>query len=503
MERRGRCPHLSPAQDPFVHSPLALISESVGITKALSTRLHHNTMAILPDGAACYFCLGEDEGAEEGLSLVRDCSCRGDSAGFAHLNCLVTYAEQKCRAANYIDMEAFTEPWHKCNNCKQPFQNQLAIDLASAFISFTEATYGHPGNSKWDKLKVMAALRIKIMSLSNNAHDAIMNMDTTEAIMIINKLLSMVDHTKEDLKMSGWIHMPKHSGEYQYYTMLCGDFEAFSHGQLGRLTLKCIGSQDDYKISIKHFKKARAIYNLVGMTDQANVMEFKIKTETSFMLAFTEENLKDENLKDKNLSSTVKSLIFQTWKDDYEKNLNNNGIESRFTIRSGLEYAKLLRREACFIEALRLVTKLAHVSRRVLGPEHKMTKEYDDLLKSFEVREVIVLPDIRHFQALRYENEGEICVVQGPITKPREVDEERIYRVESYLTLPFIGCPVICHGLLSASHLNGELGEVRKMKGTEDGIRLAVYFEKKGVKSALVKPGNVQVAFELPSSSEE
>ena len=48
----------------FVHSPLALIS--VGITKAdtLLTR-PHDTMTI-PDGAACYFCLGE-EGDEEGM----------------------------------------------------------------------------------------------------------------------------------------------------------------------------------------------------------------------------------------------------------------------------------------------------------------------------------------------------------------------------------------------------------------------------------------------------
>jgi hypothetical protein len=39
------------------------------------------------------FCLGE-EADEVGNLPVRDCSCRGDS-GFAHLDCLVKYAEQK------------------------------------------------------------------------------------------------------------------------------------------------------------------------------------------------------------------------------------------------------------------------------------------------------------------------------------------------------------------------------------------------------------------------
>jgi E3 ubiquitin-protein ligase DOA10 len=51
------------------------------------------TMAV-PDGASCYICL--DEGPdEEGKPLVRDCSCRGDTAGFAHLSCIIEYAKQK------------------------------------------------------------------------------------------------------------------------------------------------------------------------------------------------------------------------------------------------------------------------------------------------------------------------------------------------------------------------------------------------------------------------
>ena len=95
----------------------------------------------------------------------------------------------------------------------------------------------------------------------------------------------------------------------------------------------------------------------------------------------------------------------------------------------------------------------------------------------------------------------EICVVTGPITKPRKVDDERTHRVESNLIVPAYGCAVICHGLVSASHLNGELGEVKDFKQDESGIRLEVHFEKKkGVKSALVKPENLRIVFELPSN---
>lgn len=51
--------------------------------------------------------------------------------------------------------------------------------------------------------------------------------------------------------------------------------------------------------------------------------------------------------------------------------------------------------------------------------------------------------------------------------------------------MPAKCCAVICHGLVSASHLNGRLGDVRDAKFDEKtGIaRLAVHFEKNGVKS--------------------
>jgi len=98
---------------------------------------------------------------------VRDCSCRGDTAGFAHLSCIVEYAEQKSEQAADSDRTGFSTPWEKCNNCHQPFQNQVALDVSSAFISFAEKAYNFPGNGKWDKMKVMTGLRLKTQMLLN------------------------------------------------------------------------------------------------------------------------------------------------------------------------------------------------------------------------------------------------------------------------------------------------------------------------------------------------
>ena len=107
------------------------------------------------------------------------------------------------------------------------------------------------------------------------------------------------------------------------------------------------------------------------------------------------------------------------------------------------------------------------MSHCVHGPEHRVTFDPDKLLEKCKERYVVMLPDDKPFQALRYENDGEILVVQGPLTWPRNNADERIYQAENNLVLPQKGSAVICHGLVSASHLNGKLGEVRNMK--EDG----------------------------------
>ena len=87
------------------------------------------------------------------------------------------------------------------------------------------------------------------------------------------------------------------------------------------------------------------------------------------------------------------------------------------------------------------------------------------------------MPHHELFQALRYENDGEVCVVTGPVKQLRQEEDERISYVASDLILPIVGCPVICRGLTSASHLNGKLGEARAIHNDINGTRLAVHFE--------------------------
>jgi hypothetical protein len=399
---------------------------------------------------------------------------------------LIEFAEQKCRAAVDGDMKAFTEPWEKCNNCKQPFQGQLGIDLASAFVSFAETTYGHPDGSKWDKLKVIAALCFNIEALNKLPNAKAFEVTRLE---LKEKILSMINQTKKDFKMNSWVHMPKESVEYQYYKLLCGQYEAYTYRQSGKKYMQS-SSEEDFNAMMTHYKKARAIYNLFGMEGDVQQMDALISLTTAKKQATNDGT--------SSFTTAVTQSIVHTFGEIYERSIHTHGMDSEATLRLGLNYANVQQKVNC-IEAERLVRKLVTISRRVHGPDHKVTIKGDKLLELCKERYVIVLPDDKVFEALRYENDGEICVVTGPITQPRNKADERIHHIENRFVIPIVGCAVICHGLVSASHLNGMLGEVRHIKQDGTGLRLGVYFEKKGVKSALVKPENLRIAFHLPS----
>ena len=108
-----------------------LSNESTEVQLPLSTK--HET-------ESCWICL--EEGSDEhGYPLRRDCSCRGELAGFAYLSCIIKYAESKTERWDGIDLAEFTKPWKLCSNFNQDHENELALDLASASVAFAEKQY--------------------------------------------------------------------------------------------------------------------------------------------------------------------------------------------------------------------------------------------------------------------------------------------------------------------------------------------------------------------------
>ena len=80
-----------------------------------------------PKGATCYICL---EGEDDGSKLMRGCACRGDSAGFAHIECLTELAKSKEASE---DLPAVFQSWLRCCNCKHDFQRALGLEMRWRF----------------------------------------------------------------------------------------------------------------------------------------------------------------------------------------------------------------------------------------------------------------------------------------------------------------------------------------------------------------------------------
>jgi hypothetical protein len=249
-------------------------------------------------------------------------------------------------------------------------------------------------------------------------------------------------------------------------------------------------TEASYKRSITYIQKARAIYNLLGLKDGAKLADIRI--------AMIKECLARCDGDGANVPVNASTLL-KGVRYNYEYSLKTHGSTSEATLRSGSTYVTELVQAHRGIEAERLSVKMAASSRRVHGPGHNCTISLDEKVKECKSRYVIVMPDDKPFQAMRYENVGEICVVMGPVKQPRQEDDERIFHVANNLIIPAKGYPVICHGLVSASHLNGELGEVRALSNNITGFRLGVHFEKTNLKPASVKPENLRISFELPS----
>ncbi len=75
--------------------------------------------------------------------------------GFAHLSCLVNFAQHKYRPGHTL-----FKPWKNCPNCLQEYQNEVAIELADKFVSFAENKYPN------DKVAHVEARCLRFITIS-------------------------------------------------------------------------------------------------------------------------------------------------------------------------------------------------------------------------------------------------------------------------------------------------------------------------------------------------
>lgn len=144
-------------------------TERIDTTADASTSHPNKTAACTP---SCWLCPDAS-----GKPLVRDCSCLGHHTAYAHISCIVNYAEKKGREG-YESGSSQQHHFHNvlryfkfCPNCYQEYQNDVKCDLSKAMVSFVERML-HDGTSRAAHLRVFALVdRLFVLCAGSNEED--------------------------------------------------------------------------------------------------------------------------------------------------------------------------------------------------------------------------------------------------------------------------------------------------------------------------------------------
>ena len=416
---------------------------------------------------SCYFCLDADPD-DEGKLPVRNCSCRGDNAGFAHLSCLQKYAssktvelQEKVDSGVNIDPSGIIALWSDCQNCKREYQGQLAIDMAKSLLKFIDEYYSSDEDCL-PKLTAYAIIVDRVLDMNYRKDAEIRH----EGKLASSQIISMFpdparidDGLDEKVMSQGYLCMAK-----------------FCEAE---------DTKEGYKLAVQNYEIVRDYYASLGNTDVANAItgiidKVKHKRDTGEEMPFDEDEL-------------------GRMRDQYRKHVADCGEDDARAITSGINLIHALHHEGSHtLECVRLSQKLARTSRLVNGPDHEYTRKINQVLdyyKGKEGRRIMkwINNDYEYCEnyfVLRISDDDEDYVILKPKT-----DEEKTIAIDGgYMILP--GTPVVCHGLKSAAHLNGKLGEVGSFNKSNG--RQMMRFEDKSIDPVWVKVANLRIVFDLP-----
>jgi hypothetical protein len=350
--------------------------------------------------AACYVCL--DELDESNKPTVRNCSCRGDAAGFAHLSCIIKYAEGKStEALNSSAENKFTEPWIICPNCHQFYCGKLALDLANAFVEFVEREY--PAGCNWQYLEAYSN-KLRRYTTRNET-----NIGATETKHVMEKCLSIIVQLMSS----------EHNIRANWAREVMGTANVYSACAYYYLN-QCDESGENAKKTIEYLEKSRDAFGAIGDDAGVTCMESKIDQYKRMFSGYLTADLSEFKTPEQKL---------QLERKVYETSIKSDGEAMAVTM--GLNYATALKDAYHGIAAIRQMNRIISISKQYHGPDHIDTKKLESFLEEYSTYFVIIelYGCSVQYQALRYEREK--CVVQGPVREPRLYHQERISIVEA------------------------------------------------------------------------
>jgi hypothetical protein len=287
--------------------------------------------------SVCYLCLD----GEANEPLRRDCACRGSDAGFVHLSCLAGYAANKSKRWDGRDRDEFVKPWAFCPGCHQYYQNELAVDIASEFVSFVRRQYPH------DTQMQAESLYLKMCAL-DSMFERLQPLQKIEAGVTANVLLSLIDRMREEVSP---------------LSMRYSQLEAEAYHTHGHIAL-AEGTEESARRAEAYFETSLQVVEAIGDAEGITIAKRNIAIAKSMY----ESGNNDEEL-------------LKASRELYELRVAKHGEENEYTIEAGKIYAINLHKANRGDEARELLKKLLATSKRVLGPRHNITKDVESELE--------------------------------------------------------------------------------------------------------------------------
>eukprot|EP00985_Skeletonema_marinoi_P019990 scaffold11655_cov133-Skeletonema_marinoi.AAC.5 len=272
--------------------------------------------------------------------------------------------------------------------CRSRVKNSLVFTIVADRALIAPLEKELKGANGWH----IGALQQRILAL-----DGKKEADRVEGEEICAKMLTLIDN----MKKNGDPQLDAFNLASVYHVIARFNY------QLG--TNPCLERAKHY------FEKARDIIVTLGDRDIAMAMEGDI--------AQVQERLSGNNLPTK--KESVLSVQRARYNHMLQATTDQNDVR---TMQVGVHLVTVLFEAYHTLEALRLLEKLVGTSRRVHGSDHRVTADTALLLKQYQVRHASIGNGL-NYQALRYENDGKSCVIQGPVPRnifePRNVDDEK------------------------------------------------------------------------------
>jgi len=310
-----------------------------------------------------------------------------------------------------------------------------------------------------------------------------------EAIQAGETIISLLDQMKSDVNMDPYCR--------ERETNISFSVEIDTCQYLARLYAHTNTPEENEKV-IKYSQRAIDVCREKGDDEQTKQLERALEMQIA-KLSRKHEGIREER-EYKQAEATLPEA-----REYYDIVVSRDGENSATVIPYGKNLGLMLLKAGYGIECERLFAKLVLSSRLVFGPDHPESKSLAVFRDQSKWRNILIpdsfdnnaRPD--QMRVVGYDGDcGNWYALSGMTRRdPRSLsincDDDETYWIQP-------GTPVVCKGLQSATHLNGQIGDVRRRdKSTK---RYAVHFADPSLKSRSILGRNLRVLINVPEENE-